>query len=176
MTFGVPIRNVTLPPKNSSPKIFASDKWFVLYCFCVARLCNGSTTDFESVCLGSNPSLATTLFHLPRTQQNGATHHSPHRGCPRCWRRHTHAVIFAQSTASPCRQADAPAGTRCSRCLTGSSSLRDCCAPCPLGYPSGRWPPLPLHTPTRTPWHCPRPAPSAACDYRNRRRYCRAVW
>ena len=29
-----------------------------------ARLCNGSTTDFESVCLGSNPSLATNGMWL----------------------------------------------------------------------------------------------------------------
>jgi hypothetical protein len=33
-----------------------------------ARLCNGSTTDFESVCLGSNPSLAANFFRIMRTR------------------------------------------------------------------------------------------------------------
>lgn len=30
--------------------------------YTIARLCNGSTTDSDSVCLGSNPSRAANLF------------------------------------------------------------------------------------------------------------------
>ena len=52
---------MSLRDSFKSSKSFRSSKGVTIF----AKWCNGSTTDSGSVCLGSNPSLATTkqFFH-----------------------------------------------------------------------------------------------------------------
>lgn len=75
--------------------------------FATAQWCNGSTTDSDSVCLGSSPSWAATLKGLPNTLLGaffvGKFEEYPGRRCPREARSERLMGDFPCAFASPHR-------------------------------------------------------------------------